>query len=320
MYFPVSGVDVALYIPVTVAFVVSFFTSMGGVSGAFILLPFQISVLGFSSPSVSPTNLVYNIVAIPSGVYRYIREGRMAWPLATIIVAGTLPGVFIGVFLRIRYLPDPTHFKIFVGCVLLYIAARLLYELRTNAPGRNSGTTDLEDRFRGDTSRPRRGPALNAAGPVGIRTIKFSLTEYAFTFYGETFSFNPLVLFLITFVVGIIGGTYGIGGGALVAPFLVTVFGLPIYTVSGATLLGTFMTSVSGIVFYTVVAPFYAHTGLSIMPDWRLGMLFGLGGFLGIYCGARCQRHFPARIIKLILGLAILFLSIRYLKSVFAIL
>lgn len=79
MHFPTSGVDVFPLIPFIVAFVVSFFTSMGGVSGAFLLLPFQVSVLGFTSPSVSPTNLVYNIVAIPSGVYRYIKEGRMAW-------------------------------------------------------------------------------------------------------------------------------------------------------------------------------------------------------------------------------------------------
>ena len=82
MHFPVSGVDVFPAIPIIVAFVISFFTSMGGVSGAFLLLPFQVSVLGFTSPAVSPTNLVYNIVAIPSGVYRYIKEKRMAWPLA----------------------------------------------------------------------------------------------------------------------------------------------------------------------------------------------------------------------------------------------
>ena len=107
MHFDVSGVDVFPLIPVIVAFVVSFFTSMGGVSGAFLLLPFQMSVLGFVNPSVSPTNLVYNIIAIPSGVYRYIKEGRMAWPLAWVIIAGTLPGVFMGAIIRIKYLPDP---------------------------------------------------------------------------------------------------------------------------------------------------------------------------------------------------------------------
>lgn len=316
MYFPVSGIEVAPFIPVIVAFVISFFTSMGGVSGAFLLLPFQISVLGFSSPSVSPTNMVYNIIAIPSGVYRYIKEGRMAWPLATIIIAGTLPGVFVGVFFRIRYLPDPKHFKIFVGCVLLYVALKLLYELRANSEKEKGNTANLEDRFKERSERIRRNRKEEDTSPLGIKTLRFSLTNYTFGFYGETFTFNPLTLFFLTFAVGIIGGTYGIGGGAIVAPFLVTIFGLPVYTIAGATLLGTFMTSIVGVIFYTVIAPFYAHTGLSIVPDWKLGILFGLGGFLGIYCGARLQKYFPARTIKLILGLAIFSLSVRYVMTI----
>ena len=129
LLFPVSGVKTWVFLPPLVAFVVSFFTSMGGVSGAFLLLPFQMSILGFTSPAVSPTNLVYNIVGIPSGVYRYIREGRMAWPLTWTIIVGTLPGVFFGAIIRIKYLPNPRAFKFFVGCVLLYIGSRLLYEL-----------------------------------------------------------------------------------------------------------------------------------------------------------------------------------------------
>jgi len=47
----------------------------------------------------------------------------MAWPLAWILVVGTLPGIFIGALLRIRYLPDPRAFKCFVGLVLLYIGS-----------------------------------------------------------------------------------------------------------------------------------------------------------------------------------------------------
>lgn len=145
--FPVSGVKTWFFLPPLVAFVVSFFTSMGGVSGAFILLPFQVSVLGYSSPSVSATNFVYNIVAIPSGVYRFIKEGRMAWPLTWVVIAGTLPGVFLGYLLRIRYLPDPRSFKFFVGCVLLYLGVRLLYEMTPSSQKGNLRNKALEEKF-----------------------------------------------------------------------------------------------------------------------------------------------------------------------------
>ncbi len=317
MYFPTSGVEVFPLIPFIVAFAVSFFTSMGGVSGAFLLLPFQVSVLGFTSPAVSPTNLVYNIVAIPSGIYRYIKEGRLAWPLAWVIIVGTLPGVFIGAIFRIKYLPDPKNFRFFVGCVLLYIGIRLLYDLTERASAKKAKTKELEERFKARSSMIRKGLESGVAHDAVIRTTHFSFAEYSYEFYGATFSFNPIILFMLTFVVGMIGGTYGIGGGAIIAPFLIAIFDLPVYTIAGAALLGTFLTSIAGVAFYTLIAPFYAHTGLSIAPDWMLGALFGAGGFLGMYSGARVQKYMPAKTIKLILGLIILFLSARYITNIF---
>jgi uncharacterized membrane protein YfcA len=317
LYFPVSGVTVNPLIPLVVTFVVSFFTSMGGISGAFLLLPFQVSVLGFTSPAVSPTNLVYNIVAIPSGVYSYIKEQRMAWPLAVIMIAGTLPGVFIGAMIRINYLHDPKNFKFFIGLVLLYIGARLLYDLVPREAAKKTKTDLLEKNFQEMSRQMRKKAPTEGTALVGIKTIEFSLTQYTYSFYGETFSFNPVVLFTLTIIVGIIGGIYGIGGGALIAPFLITIFRLPVYTIAGAALLGTFVTSIAGILFYSLIAKSYVHTGLAIAPDWMLGGLFGVGGFLGIYCGARVQKYIPARAIKLILSLIILFLALRYISHFF---
>jgi len=125
MFFEISGITVPLWLPPLVAFVISFFTSMVGVSGAFLLLPFQMSVLGYVAPSVSATNLVFNLVAIPSGVWRYVREKRMDWRLAWVIAAGTLPGLLAGWWLRVHWLLDPRLFKLFVGLVLLALAIRL---------------------------------------------------------------------------------------------------------------------------------------------------------------------------------------------------
>jgi len=223
LHFPVSGVDVFPAIPIIVAFVISFFTSMGGVSGAFLLLPFQVSVLGFTSPAVSPTNLVYNIVAIPSGVYRYIKEKRMAWPLALVNIAGTLPGVFIGVIFRIKYLPDPKNFKFFVGCVLFYIAARLLYDLTPKAGALKKKTNALEEKFKERSTQIRKQQQLGSASHVAIKTVRFSPIHYTFEFYGETFSFNPVILFALA-----LAGKTGIRVGptlmrAVAPPFAVEI-------------------------------------------------------------------------------------------------
>ncbi len=316
--FPVSGVKTYWFIPPLVAFVVSFFTSMGGVSGAFLLLPFQVSFLNFTSPSVSATNFVFNIVAIPSGVYRYLKEGRMAWPLTWVVIVGTLPGVFIGYYLRILYLPDPKVFKLFVGCVLLYIGVRLLYEMSGRSQKGKKEMKALEDKFNQRTKELKESQKTRMASGLPaeavLKTIRFSFTKVEYEFWGERFSFSTPSMFLLAFVVGIIGGTYGIGGGAIIAPFCVAVFHLPVYTVAGAALLGTFLTSIAGVFFYSVIP---AQPGMSTAPDWLLGFLFGAGGFIGMYWGARAQKFIPQKFIKLMLGAVITILALRYIIQFF---
>ena len=74
-HFSVSGVETWVWLPPRVALVASFFSSMVGISGAFLLMPFQTSVLGYVAPSVSATNLVFNLYAPPGGVWRFALFG-----------------------------------------------------------------------------------------------------------------------------------------------------------------------------------------------------------------------------------------------------
>lgn len=307
--FPISGVSTSLLLPPLIALVVSFFTSMGGVSGAFLLLPFQMSYLGYTTPSVSATNFVFNIVAIPGGVLRFIKEGRMAWPLTWVIIFGTLPGVFLGYFFRITYLPDPKPFKFFVGLVLLYIGIRLIYELTPKAKRAKKEQKRMEDEFH-KRMRELRGRRLEGYDleQAKVKVLNVGLRKITYSFWGEEFSFSTMGMFLLSLVVGIIGGAYGIGGGAMIAPICVTVFKLPVYTVAGAALAGTFITSVAGVLFYSLI-----QTSQHTQPDWLLGGLFGIGGLIGIYLGARFQKYVPQDFIRLFLSLVILYTSISYI-------
>jgi uncharacterized membrane protein YfcA len=319
MFFPVSGVETNPFVPLLVALAVSFCTSMGGISGAFLLLPFQVSVLGFTSPAVSPTNLIFNIVAIPSGVYRYLREGRMNWPLTWVVILGTLPGVLFGALIRIKLLPDPKNFKLFVGCVLLYIGVRLLYDQTPLAKRKKAKIQEFEAKVQGRLQK-----VLKEAGQITgkglppaarVKTLSWSLRRVEYQFLGETFSFKTPALLALALATGLISGTYGIGGGSIIAPFAVAIFALPVYTVAGAALLGTFITSVAGVAFFYVLAPFYP--GQAVTPDVILGALFGVGGFCGMYLGARFQKFLPATFIRLGLGIVISGLALRYIVGFF---
>lgn len=301
MYFPVADLEVSPVIPPLVAFAVSFFASMGGISGAFLLLPFQMSVLGYTNPSVSSTNQFFNVVAIPSGVYRYIKEGRMVWPLTIAVAAGTLPGVFMGAYARVVWLPDPKQFKLFAAAVLFYIGGRLLKDLvmKKHVPNPSHA---------GAKASPK--ATSNAEQPFVVKVLEFSSRRISYSFQGGIHTCPTMGILLLSFIVGIIGGTYGIGGGAIIAPFIVSWFRLPIHTISGATLMGTFLTSIAGVLFYTLIAPLFPQQ--SVAPDWMLGLLFGIGGMAGMYCGARCQKYVSAVAIKWMLGIVIVGTAIKY--------
>ncbi len=292
--FPLSGVETFIFIPPLVAFGISFFTSRGGISGAFLLLPFQMSVLGFTSPSVTATNFLFNVTGTPGGVYRYARECRFLWPVAILIVAGIIPGVLIGYYLRITYLPDPKTFKFFVGCVLLLIAFKLLKEALNGKAAAIPENCTLADR-------------------VEEAAIEMKATR--FNFKGATYSFATAKLLGLALAVGIISGVYGIGGGSIIAPFLITFFRLPVYAIAGAVLLGTFVSSLAGVTFYSLIP----INGAVATPDWLLGILFGAGGLGGMYLGARVQKYAPEKWIKLMLGTVIIIVASKYILRFFGI-
>lgn len=292
---------------------------MGGVSGAFLLLPFQMSFLGYTNPSVSATNQVFNIVAIPSGVYRYWREGRMVWPLTWIVVFGTLPGVFIGAIVRVACLPDPKHFKLFAAGVLLYIGFKMVWDLLKKNTGNAAGNSSekyFQEMARGGGSKTvGTGASGEKRLPATTTVTHFNMRRLGFTFYDESFDVSFWGVFFLSLIVGIVGGIYGIGGGSIIAPFFITFFALPVYIVAGAALMGTFVTSVAGVFFYQAMAPFYPHH--SVAPDWLLGILFGIGGMAGMYLGARFQKFVPARTIKWMLAGIMVFTAMKYTLAFF---
>jgi uncharacterized membrane protein YfcA len=257
---------------------------MAGISGAVLLLPFQVSVLGFSSPAVSSTNLLYNLLAIPGGAYRYWKEGRLLWSLAMMILAGALPGTLVGWHLRLQHLSEPESFRLFAGVVMLIIAAQVFYSLRyTHVSGTpSSGTV---------SDRPQ---------------TRMSAMRIRYRLAGEHFSFNLPAMVVLAFVVGTLGGAYGIGGGAMIAPFCIALFRLPVHYVAGAALLSTLVTSLFAVLLYAA-GPVPA--GVIARPDWLLGILLGVGGFAGIYAGARLQWRIPESWLKTGLGLLLLLIG-----------
>ena len=257
------------------AFLIAVLATPAGISGAVLLLPFQVSVLGTPSPAVTPTNLLYNVVATPGALYRYWRQGQASGPLAGLLIAGTLPGVVAGSIIRVEVLPSPQVFDLVIAAVLLPLGVWLVL---TTPPGAAAGAV-----ARTSPVRPlRRLPVIR----------------------------RPLLV-LLAMAVGCVGGIYGIGGGSILAPVL-TGTGRPPSEVAPAALASTFVTSVAGVVTFTVLS---LHRHGPVAPDWPTGIALGLGGLAGAYIGARIQPRLPDRLIRRLVGILVAAIAGRYLWS-----
>jgi uncharacterized protein len=242
------------------AFLIAVVTTPAGVSGAVLLLPFQVSVLGTPSPSVTPTNLLYNVVASPGAIWRYWRQGQTGGRLTWLLLAGTLPGVVAGSVIRVYLLPGPVVFDLVIAAVLIPLGSWLAL---TPAARATTGQARL----------PR------------------------------------LVIGLIAAVAGCVGGIYGIGGGSILAPILIT-DGQPPSQVAPAALSSTFVTSLAGVVTFSILS---AHQHGSIAPNWPTGIALGAGGLAGGYLGARLHARMPETLIRRLLALIVIAIGIRYL-------
>ncbi|WP_405861200.1 sulfite exporter TauE/SafE family protein [Streptomyces sp. NBC_00090] len=138
--------------------VISVVTAPAGVSGAVFLLPVQVSVLGVPSPAVTPTNLLYNVVAGPGALVRHARAGRLGGPLTRLLLAGTVPGVVVGAVIRVFAIPGPTVFRLLIAAFLLPLGLWLCSRTLRPAAG--------ERPVRGLSARATGGLAL-VVGTVG---------------------------------------------------------------------------------------------------------------------------------------------------------
>jgi uncharacterized protein len=146
--------------------------------------------------------------------------------------------------------------------------------------------------------------------PTGLFIL--SSTRHPRTASSARDPLGPRTIVVAAFVVGTVGGIYGIGGGSILGPILVG-SGLALSQVAPAALASTFVTSIVGVATFAVLQ---LNVAGSIAPDWSLGVACGLGGLCGGYLGASLQPRMPETLLRTILGLLAVSLAVVYVIQV----
>lgn len=136
-----------------------------------------------------------------------------------------------------------------------------------------------------DVGRPQQGAKTRADLPPGWRLVTIGT------------------------VAGLLGGIYGIGGAAIVVPWLTSVERVPVSRVAGAGLVATSVTSVVGLATFALAEA--AGIGDADPPQWLNGIALGAGGVLGAGVGAGIQPHVPVRLLRVVIGVAAVVAGLR---------
>ncbi len=111
----------------TAILIVAFLYSSVGHAGASGYIAVM-TLIGLTPTVIKPAALVLNIIVATLTAWQFWRAGHFSWPLFWPFAVASIPLAFVGGYVNL-----PTKaFKILIGVVLLYSAARFLWQAQKN--------------------------------------------------------------------------------------------------------------------------------------------------------------------------------------------
>src|SRR5216684_7370168 len=285
IYLPIAELPVNVFVILAMGLAVGFISGMFGIGGGFLMTPLLI-FLGIS-PAVAVASVASHIAASSmSGAISYWRRRAIDVALCFMLLAGgiiaTAFGVWLFTFLRAIGQLDITIGVSYV--LLLGIVGSLMVTESVRAIIRAQQGKPVELR------RPGSHTWLHGL-PFKLRFKRSRIYVSAIPVWG------------IGFIIGFIGAVMGIGGGFILVPLLIYLLRVPTATVIGTSMLLTLIT----MVFATML-----HAVTNHLVDAVLALILMVGGVTGAQFGARAGQKIRGEHLRLLLGLLILAVGIRF--------
>ena len=297
--FPLAGVRVPIWHLVWMGFWTGYTMAVVGEAAGIFALPYQMSILQFTAPSVTPSTQLLTFINPIGALFGFIRNKQYNWDFARWVCAGGAAGALIGPFVRLKILADAKPFKLAVGLALAIAGVHLCWAaLRRSNRGKG-----IDGKFAAEAAASRaQGVKTPFAIPRGvpIETLSKDGPYIVIGFWGEKWRMHQPTLFLIGFGVAICASALGVGGGFLLVPIFAALYALPMYVLVAASIPYVIILSAVAIFTYTFIVPLF--TGSTLYAEFAWGLFASAGGVFGAWCAAKTQRFVPQHLLKLMLG------------------
>jgi uncharacterized protein len=149
--------------------------------------------------------------------------------------------------------------------------------------------------------RSRRGGGVELRRP-GSHTWAHGL-PFKMRFKRSRIYVSAIPVWGIGYIIGFVGAVLGIGGGFILVPMLIYFLRVPTATVIGTSMVLTLITMASAMVM---------HAATNHLVDAVLALILMVGGVIGAQFGARAGHNIRAERLRLLLGLLVLAVGLRF--------
>lgn len=274
----IPGAEFSLYLLVFLSITAGTISGFVGVGGGFIMTPALI-IMGFPAPLAVGTGVLWVMGNAIIGTLQHRKLGNVDGKLGLFMIVFMMIGMEIG----IRALNAATRngmAEIAVLCVtvfaLLFVGGSIFLESsRTTRKSRNKN--DTKTRTLVDY----------------ISQIKLPPVIY---FPRSNIRVSLWIMMLVGLAAGTLAGFIGVGGGFIIVPSLVYIFGVPSFISVGTSLFQIIFPAAFGAARYTLDGNVVIFASLIMI----------LGSSIGIYFGAQLTRFLEDISMKYVLGSTIL--------------
>ncbi|GLH78650.1 UPF0721 transmembrane protein [Bradyrhizobium sp. SSBR45G] len=285
IYLPIADLPVNIFLLLAMGAAVGFVSGMFGIGGGFLMTPLLIFV-GIT-PAVAVASVSSHIAASSfSGALSYWRRRAIDPSLALVLMIGGTLGTALGVatFTLLRSL----------GQLDLMIA--LSYVVLLTSVGGVMFWEGLRAMI-----RARQGAVATVRRPgshVWVHGLPLKMR-----FKRSKIYVSVIPVIGIGLLIGFLGAVMGIGGGFILVPLLIYLLRVPTSTVIGTSMVLTLA---------TMMIATMLHALSNHLVDAVLALILMIGGVTGAQFGARAGQMIRGEQLRLLLGLLILAVGIRF--------
>jgi uncharacterized membrane protein YfcA len=285
LYLPIADIPINVLLILAMGAAVGFVSGMFGIGGGFLMTPLLIFV-GIA-PAVSVASVASHIAASSfSGALSYWRRRAIDPALASVLLTGGVVGTALGVwaFTQLRNLGQ-LDLTISLSYVILLTAVGSLMFWE--------GLRALLRIRRGDPVNLRRSGSHSWVHGLPLK-MRFKRSKIYL-------SVIPVIA--VGLLIGFIGAVMGIGGSFILIPILIYWLRIPTSTVIGTSMVLTLVTMVIATLLHAIT---------NHLVDAVLALILMVGGVTGAQFGARAGQKIRGEHLRLLLGLLILAVGVRF--------